>query len=445
MKRHHLSTYIFIGLILGVIAGYLINIYIPPGAKNKEIADSFSVIADVFLRLIKMVIAPLVFSGIVTGMTNSDGPKELGRIGGKAMLWFIVASFVSLGLGMTLSNLYGLGDGVKMPHSGVPVEFNGAVFSMKAMVSKIVPQSIAQAMAQNEIMAILLFSVFFGFGLSAVCKANATKSLVPVLEEVFQVMMKMARYVMYFAPIGVFAAVTSAIAQHGISVLLVYGKFVGGVYSGFLLLGVLIMCAGYAFLGRKVFELIKSLREPLLVGFSTASSEAALPKLLERLEKFGVPRKISTFILPLAYSFNLDGAMMYQAFATIFLVQAYHIDVTLSQQIGMLLVMLIASKGSAGVPRGSLVILTAMLPTFGIPVEGVVLLLAVDIFVDMGRTVTNLLGNGVAAAALAKWESKHVPKEAPQPDLLHAAHTPSLPAHPIEHPTGLVSNQGTLR
>ncbi|MFM0740580.1 dicarboxylate/amino acid:cation symporter [Paraburkholderia xenovorans] len=445
MKRHRLSTYILLGLVLGVIVGYFVNVNVPSGPQNKEIAEGFNIVADAFLRLIKMVIAPLVFSGIVTGMANSDGPKELGRIGGKAMAWFFIASVMSLGLGMALSNLYGLGVGVHMPQSSAgAVEFNNAAFSLKTMVAKIVPQSVVLAMAQNEIMAILLFAVFFGFGLSAVCKQNQSNALTQALDDVFHVMLKIARYVMYAAPVGVFAAVAAAISQHGIGVLLVYGRFVGGVYSGFFLLCCTVVLAGYVFLGKRVFQLIASLREPLLVGFSTASSEAALPKMLERLTNFGVPRKVSTFVLPLAYSFNLDGAMMYQAFATIFLVQAYHLDVSLGQQLGMLMVMLIASKGSAGVPRGSLVILTAMLPTFGIPVEGVVLLLAVDVFVDMGRTVTNLIGNGVATAALAHWEGKR--SQAGMTEGLAAPAGVDIAQPALEHgtPNGAVINEGSV-
>lgn len=408
MKKHRLSIFIFLGLILGIAVGYWANATSTP-EEAKSMAAHFSVLADVFLRLVKMVIAPLVFTGIITGMANSGGTQELKRVGGKALLWFVCASVLSLGLGLVLSNFYGLGNGVSIPHPHGPAEIHADAFSMKSMVAKFVPQSVVAAMAQNEIMAILLFAAFFGFALASIRdKHPAATVLIDTLDMVFHVMLKIARYVMLFAPVGVFAAVAAATTLHGLGVLVVFGKFVAGVYSGFFLLGLILLAVGYLFLRKRVFELVATLKEPLLVGFSTASSEAALPKMLERLTAFGVPRKISTLVLPLAYTFNLDGAMMYQAFATIFLIQAYHIDVTVSQQISMLFIMLVASKGSAGVPRGALVILTAMLPTFGVPVEGVVLLLAVDIFVDMGRTVTSLFGNGIAIAALSAWEGKKV-------------------------------------
>ncbi|MFM0740582.1 dicarboxylate/amino acid:cation symporter [Paraburkholderia xenovorans] len=407
MRRHRLSHFILIALVLGILVGTIAHSALPAGPENEEVAGYLGVLAEIFLRLIKMIIAPLVFAGIVSGMVSSDSPAEVGRIGARSLIWFLAASIFSLVLGLVLANLYGIGNSVLIPRSSGGAEINTAAFSLKNLITHIVPQSAVLAMSQNDIIAILVFALFFGFALSAICKTEPmAMTLAQALEGVFKVMLRVTRYVMYFAPVGVFAAVASAVTLQGIGVLTIYGKFIGGVYSGLILLSVFLVAAGFAALGRPVFRLLGLIREPMLVGFSTSSSEAAFPKMIEQLEKFGVPGKVSTFVLPLAYSFNADGLMMYQAFATVFLLQAYHIHVSFMQQLGMLFVMLIASKGAAGVPRASLVVVAATLPTFGIPIEGVAFLLAADTFIDMGRTVVNLVGNGIAAAVVSKWEMK---------------------------------------
>ncbi|MFM0742265.1 dicarboxylate/amino acid:cation symporter [Paraburkholderia xenovorans] len=409
MKHHRLSALILIALVLGCATGYILHAVVPDGPVNKEIVGYIGTVAEVFLRLVKMIIAPLIFAGIVAGMTKSEGPKEIARIGGKALIWFLAASIVSLVLGLFLANLYGLGSSAVTPEGPANTGLDMGTFSLKNLVEHIVPQSVVMAMSQNDIIAILLFAVLFGFSISSMGKTEPmVGTLAQTIEGIFKVMLRVTRYVMYFAPVGVFAAIASAIAQQGIGVLLVYGKFIGAVYSGFALLWCIVIVAGFLTLGRSVFRLLSVMRAPLLVGFSTSSSEAAFPKMIERLDTFGIPNKISTFVLPLAYSFNADGSMMYQAFATVFLLQAYHVHASFAQQLVMLFIMLISSKGSAGVPRGSLVIVAATVPMFGIPASGIVLLLAADTFVDMGRTVTNLIGSGIATAVVAKWEEKYL-------------------------------------
>jgi Na+/H+-dicarboxylate symporter len=276
---------------------------------------------------------------------------------------------------------------------------------LKDFVTHVFPKSFFDAMAKNEILQILVFSLFFGFGLSSF-KDETARTLIKSIEEIVHVMLKVTAYVMRFAPIGVFAAVAAAITVQGFGALLIYGKFLGGFYLGLALLWGVLIAAGYMFLRGDIFTLLKLLREPILLAFSTASSEAAYPKTMQQLEKFGVNDKITGFVLPLGYSFNLDGSMMYQAFAALFIAQAYNIDLSLTQQITMLLVMMISSKGMAGVPRGSLVVVAAILPMFHLPEAGILLILGIDQFLDMGRTATNVVGNGIATTVIAKWEGE---------------------------------------
>ncbi len=341
-------------------------------------------------------------------MLGSESPKEVGRLGMKAMAWFLTASICSLLLGLVLANTYGIGSGMPLPHGALKTDISAGALNFKAFVTHMVPQSVFAAMAQNDIIAIVLFSLFFGFALSAIRKAEPSAAIVGQgLEGVLKIMLKVTQYVMWFAPVGVFGATASAIVEHGLGVILIYGKFIAATYSGFAILIFALITVGYVFLNRGVFQLLSAMKTPMIIGFSTSSSEAAFPKMLEQLSKVGVPYRISSLILPLGYSFNADGVMMYQAFATVFLLQAYGIHVTLLQQIGMMFIMLVASKGAAGVPRASLVVVASTLPMFGVPIEGLAILLAADTFIDMARTVVNLIGNGIATAVVAKWEARH--------------------------------------
>jgi Na+/H+-dicarboxylate symporter len=411
VKRIRLSTWIFIALVAGVAVGAAIHHSTGSAELNKQIAGYLTTLTDIFLRLIKMIIAPLVFTGVVAGMSHCEHPGDVGRVGIRAMLWFVAASVLSLVLGLALSNHMALGVGVTPPHAGAAGDVSTTAFSLKNFISHIVPQSIFAAMAQNDVVAILVFALFFGFAVSAYGDEEAAvRRLNHSIEGAFKIMLRVTGFVMCFAPVGVFAAVASVVTVQGLGVLATYGKFIGGVYAGMLALCACLVLIGFLFLGKAVFRLLGIVKEPMLIAFSTSSSEATFPKMLEQLEKFGISNRITSFVLPLAYSFNADGSMMYQAFASVFLLQVYGINMSFEQQLGMLLVMLVSSKGIAGVPRASIVVVAATLPLFGIPADGIALLLAADTFIDMGRTVTNVVGNSVACAVIAKFEAKRAAK-----------------------------------
>ncbi len=406
MKRNRLGLAIVVGMLAGIVVGYFCHQTADSPAAAKAIASNFSLITDIFLRLIKMVIAPLVFSGLVAGLSAMGDPKAVGRAGLKALGWFFCASFVSLLIGMLLADTFQLGHtmNLQVPAAGASAVVNTSTFNLHNFIAHIVPASIVEAMANNEILPILVFAIFFGIAMGAM-KDKLPPALLSSIEGLFAIMLRMTGYVMWFAPLGVFAAVAAVITVQGLGMLVTYGKFIGAVYFGMLVLWCVLLAAGYGVLGKPVFALMKLIREPMIIAFSTASSEAAYPKTIEQLTRFGVKPRISTFVLPLAYSFNLDGSMMYQAFAALFIAQAFNIHLSFAQQFWMLLVMMLTSKGVAGVPRAAIVVIAATLPLFGLPVEGVVLLLAIDQFIDMGRTATNVVGNSIASAVIAKWEN----------------------------------------
>lgn len=410
MRQNKLGLAIVVGMVAGIVVGYACHKMAATPAEAKEIAGSFSLVTDIFLRLIKMIIAPLVFSGLVVGLAGMGDVKAVGRIGVKSLAWFFSASIASLLLGMALSNLFQLGHAMNLPlpAAGAHVDLNTSAFNLRSFITHIVPTSIFAAMAQNEILPILVFSLFFGVAMGAM-RDSLPGIVVRGIEEIFSIMLRVTNYVMRFAPFGVFAALASVITVQGTDVLWIYGKFIGGVYIGMATLWCLLIGAGYLVIGKSVFALLRLAKEPMLIAFCTSSSEASYPKTIEQLTRFGVKQKISTFVLPLAYSFNLDGSMMFQAFASLFIAQAFNIHLSWEQQLSMLFVMLLTSKGIAGVPRASMVVVAATLPLFGLPVEGMVLLLAVDQFIDMGRTTTNVVGNSIAAAAIAKWEGALLP------------------------------------
>lgn len=407
MRKISLTSWIMIALILGVVAGYLCHEWAPDAKTAKDIAGYFSIVTEIFLRLIKMIIAPLVFSTLVAGIAGTGDSKAVGRVGVKALSWFVTASLVSLTLGMIMVNLLRPGETMHLalPDAGAGTNLKTSAINFRDFITHVFPKSIFEAMANNEILQILVFSVFFGFAVTAV-RRESTRTLVAVIEETVHVVLKITDYVMRFAPFAVFAAIAAVITVQGLGVLVTYGKFIGGFYLGLLVLWSVLIGAGFLILGGRVFDLLKLLREPMMLAFSTASSEAAYPKTMEQLEKFGVKDSITGFVLPLGYSFNLDGSMMYQAFAALFVAQAYGIDMSLGQQVTLLLVMMLTSKGIAGVPRASLVVVAATLPMFNLPEAGLLLIMGIDQILDMGRTVTNVIGNGIATAVVAKWEGE---------------------------------------
>ncbi len=421
-----LTSFIMIGMLLGLITGFAINrSYAATDPAQAAIADYLKLLPDVFLHLIKMIIAPLVFATIVTGISGMGDSTALGRIGGRALIWFITASLVSLGLGLLLVNFFQPGVGVAAKAAGDVGELATSDFTFRHFVLEIFPTSAFDAMARNNILQILVFSLFSGVALSALREKG--EPIVKGCEALAQLMLQITDYVMRFAPFAVFGALASVIATKGLGIVITYGQLIGEFYFGLALLWLILIGLGGAFLGRRVITLLRYIREPILITFSTASSEAALPKLFEQLDRFGVPRRISGFILPLGYSFNLDGSMMYMSFATIFIAQAYGIHLDAGQQIAILLTLMVSSKGIAGVPRASLVVIAATLSQFGLPVEGVALLLGVDQFLDMGRSATNIVGNSVATSVITKWEGML------QPPLDPDAEPPHAPADTPEH------------
>ncbi|MBR0797192.1 dicarboxylate/amino acid:cation symporter [Bradyrhizobium jicamae] len=402
-----LTTYIMVSLVLGIAAGYACNRLASP-EQAKIIAGYFSIVSDIFLRMIKMIIAPLVFGTIVSGITSlSANGGAVGRIAVKSLAWFITASVVSLLVGLLLANVLhpGHGLGLALPDANATANVQTSSLNVKDFAAHVFPTSIVQAMAGNEVLQILVFSMFFGFALSAV-KGAFAPDIAKSIDQIVPVMLKFTDYVMRFAPFGVFAAMASVISTQGLGVLVTYGKFVSAFYFGLFVLWVLIIGAGSVVLGGSIKFLLRLLRQPMMIAFSTSSSEAAFPKMIEQLMKFGVSERIAGFVLPLGYSFNLDGSMMYQTFAALFVAQAFNIDMPITTQIAMLLLLMVTSKGIAGVPRASLVVAAATLPTFGLPAGGLVLLIGIDAFLDMGRTMTNVIGNGIATAVVAKWENE---------------------------------------
>jgi Na+/H+-dicarboxylate symporter len=406
-----LTYYILIGLVLGGVVGLGVNAYFDDngGAGTQqatEIAGYFSIITALFLRLIKMIIAPLVFSTLVVGIAHMGDTQALGRIGFRSVAWFICCSLVSLTLGLILVNFFqpGVGLAIPIPPIDAASGVDKAAFNLKDFISHIVPSSMVDAMAKNEILQIVVFSLFVGVGITAVGEKAAP--LVRGIDGLAQVMLQVTNYVMRFAPFAVFAAVAGTLAERGPSIIGSLAYFMGTFYLGMALLWCVLIGACFLIVGPRTGLLVRYIREPLLLAFSTASSEAAYPRTLEALDRFGVPPRIASFVLPLGYSFNLDGSMIYMTFAVMFIAQAYGIDLSLGQQITMLLVLMVTSKGVAGVPRASLVVIAATLAFFNIPEAGLLLILAVDHFLDMGRSATNVVGNAVASAVIAKWEGK---------------------------------------
>lgn len=418
-----LTLFIMVGMVLGIVVGWAFHALLPEGdPRIAQWADYFKLLPDVFLKLIKMILAPLVFATIVTGIAGMGDSTALGRIGGKALAWFITASLISLGLGLILVNLFKPGIGVGLETATDIGDLHTAELTLRHFILEIFPASPFEAMAENHILQILVFSLFVGVGLTAIGEKGAP--IVQGAEALAQLMLQITGYVMRFAPFAVFGALAGVIATRGLGIIVTYGVLVGEFYFAMTLLWVLLFCIGGLFLGKRIVTLFRYIREPLLLSFSTASSEASLPKLFEQLDRFGVPRRISGFILPLGYSFNLDGSMIYMSFAAIFIAQAYGIYVPVMTQILMLLTLMVSSKGIAGVPRASLVVIAATLTQFGLPVEGIALLLGVDTFLDMGRSATNVVGNAVATAVITRSEGMLQPLMDPDADVPHApAHT----------------------
>lgn len=415
-KKSWLSN-LTVQIILAMLLGAGLGIYIyentsPQGGISPEWAKSFStnikLLATIFIRLVQMIISPLVFTTLVVGIAKLGDIKSVGRIGGKALAWFFTASFISLLIGMFWVNILQPGVGLKLAN----VDMNAAAdiaqktedFSAQKFIEHIIPKSVVEAMATNEILQIVVFSIFFG--LAAASIGDMAKPVVKALDKTSHIILKMVGYVMKFAPLGVFGAIASVLAVHDLNNLVVtYVKYFGSFMVGIASLWVILLAVGFMILKKSMVTLLKRIVSPLFIAFGTTSSEAVFPKLTEELERFGVKDKVVSFMLPLGYSFNLDGSMMYMTFASIFIAQAYGIDLSIGTQMTMLLVLMLTSKGIAGVPRASLVVVAATCGMFKIPVEGIALILPIDHFCDMFRSATNVLGNALATSVIGKYEA----------------------------------------
>jgi len=395
-------------MVAGVLVGYLIHKNASPEFIAK-VTPQLKLLTSIFLRLVQMIIAPLVFTTLVVGIAKLGDLKTVGRVGGKALLWFVTASMISLLIGLFWVNVLKPGDhftaGGADLSAANDVIGKTTAFSLEEFVKHLFPRSIFEAMATNEILQIVIFSIFFGVAMAQI--GERTKPLIHALDTVAHIILKMVGYVMNFAPLGVFGAIAAVVATYGVaSIVFVYLKYFGAFLVGIFSLWALLLLVGYLILGKRLFELIKRLMNPMAIAFSTTSSEAVFPKLVEELEAFGCNNKIVAFILPLGYSFNLDGSMMYMTFASIFIAQVYHVPLDLPTQLTMLFVLMLTSKGIAGVPRASLVVVTATCAMFNIPPEGIALILPIDHFCDMFRSMTNVIGNALATTAVSKWEGE---------------------------------------
>lgn len=398
--KNRLTLWIFIALITGALLGYWLHLQ-----KVSETTIGYlDLLADAFLRLIKMIIAPLVFSTLVVGVAKLGDLTAVGRIGGKTLLWFFSASLMSLLLGLLLVNLFQPGAAMKLPLPAADVQtgIEATGISLKTFMQHIIPTSVIDAMARNEILQIVVFALFFGIGTAAIGEKG--EPVIRAMDAIAHVILKVTGYVMRLAPIAVFGAMAAAIARNGPGILKTYGIFIGEFYLGLAILWLILILAGMAVIRKRVFTLMSRIKEPILVAFSTSSSEAAFPKTMMELERFGCNKRIVSFVLPLGYSFNLDGSMMYMTFASLFIAQSYGMHLPLATQLSMLLVLMLTSKGIAGVPRASLVVIAGTLASFNIPEAGIALLLGIDPLLDMGRSATNVVGNSVATAVVSKWE-----------------------------------------
>jgi len=399
------TTQILIGLALGIAVGYLFPSSDAGGVHVAGFAEQIKPLADVFLRMIKMIIAPLLFSTLVVGIAGTGDMKTMGRIGLKAIIYFEVATTIALFLGLALVNIFKPGAGMSLP-LGADTKVAAAMVQSQQHAWDILlhmfPTSVIDSMARGDILQVVIFSMFFGIALAAIGAKG--KPVLEVMESTAQAMFKFTGYVMAFAPVGVFAAIAATVGSKGLGILLTLGKLVGLMYLGLVIFALMVL-GTVSFLIRVPFlAFVKAIREPMLIAFTTASSEAALPKSLEIMERFGVPKNIVGFVLPTGYSFNLDGSTLYLSLCSLFVAQMAGVHMTLGQQLIMMLTLMLTSKGVAGVPRAALVVLAATLATFNLPLEGAAILLAIDQIMDMGRTAVNVMGNCIATAVVARWE-----------------------------------------
>jgi Na+/H+-dicarboxylate symporter len=406
-KGNRLTLYIILSMILGILVGYFVFTGTNPDFQ-KSFSNNIKILSTIFIRLVQMIIAPLVFTTLVVGIAKLGDLKTVGRVGGKAILWFVTASLASLLIGLALVNYFKPGQYIDLSQKDVEgltdLVTKQKSFSLQNFVEHVIPKSFVEAMANNEILQLVVFSVFFGVAAAAI--GDFTKPLIKALDVAAHVILKMVNYVMNFAPVGVFGAIAAVVASKGLGIFVFYLKYFCFFLVGIAILWILLLTVGTIILKGRIKELLRRIGSPLLIAFSTTSSEAVFPKLTEELERFGCRDKIVAFVLPLGYSFNLDGSMMYMTFASLAIAQAYGMHMPIETQLMMLLVLMLTSKGIAGVPRASLVVVLATCSMFNIPPEGVALILPIDHFCDMFRTATNVVGNALATSVVSKWEGE---------------------------------------
>ena len=401
--RRHFTLIILAGMIAGLAVGWIAHDSLSVGAAAR-FAGSLDLVTGVFVSLIKMIIAPLIFATLTSGVAKMEGGGRAGRVGGRAVAWFLIAGVIALAIGLTMASVLQPGADIHLP---TPPAEAGAVksdLSIKTFLGHVVPTSIVDAMARNEVLQIVVFSLFVGSAMSALGARAA--AVLEILEQLAAIMLKVTGYVMNVAPLAVFAAIASAVALHGGELIVVYARFIGGFYLAIAILIALLLGAGTVVIRGRMPGLLAAIRQPTLLAFSTASSEAAYPSLLDGLIRFGVSPRVAGFVLPLGYSFNLGGSMMYATFAILFVAQIYGVEFTLGQKLALGAMLFVTSKGIAGVSRGSLVVVAATLPYFHLPQSGLLLILAADQLLDMGRSGANVIGNAIAAAAVATWEGE---------------------------------------
>jgi Na+/H+-dicarboxylate symporter len=406
-KKNRLTFFILLSMVLGIVVGYLVHTN-SSAAFNKQFSTNIKLLSNIFIRLVQMIIAPLVFTTLVVGIAKLGDLKTVGRVGGKAILWFVTASLASLLIGMVLVNYFRPGSYIDLSQADteglIDLMKKKEEFSLVTFVDHVIPRSFIEAMANNEMLQLVVFSIFFGVATASM--GEFAKPLIHALDVAAHIILKMVGYVMNFAPLGVFGAISAIVAAKGLSIFQFYLIYFGYFLVGIAILWVLLLSIGFLILKRRMVVLFRRISGPLLIAFSTTSSEAVFPKLTEELERFGCRDRIVSFVLPLGYSFNLDGSMMYMTFASLAIAQAYGINLPLSTQLTMLLVLMLTSKGIAGVPRASLVVVLATCAMFKIPPEGVALILPIDHFCDMFRTATNVVGNALATSVVSKWEGE---------------------------------------
>lgn len=409
MKSKILTVWIIASLFLGIIVGSVLHSLNSPELVTNY-TKNISIITDIFLRLIKMVIAPLIISTLIVGIAKMGDAKTLGRVFSKTLLLFSIASFISITIGLVIVNVFKPGIGINFVANNdlIVNSIKPRVFSFKEFIIHSVPNNIIHAMSHNEILQIVVFSVFMGISLSTLGKKSDL--IIKFLDLLIYSMLKIISYVMFFAPITVFSAISSMISSHGLSILISTGIFMGEFYFTLLILWIVLIMGSVIVVGPCIIRLVKKITSSVLVAFTTSSSEAAFPGTLKKLREFGISNKIANFVLPIGYSFNLVGSMAYCSFAVIFIGQACNIDLNMSEQITMLLILMLTSKGMAGVPRSSLVLISATLSQFNIPESGLILLVGVDPFLDMGRSATNVMSNAIGAALVGRWEGEHFGK-----------------------------------